>query len=131
MKQTTSQTGFLGEAIAERFLEKKGFSVFEKNYRKKWGEIDLLARKDGILYFIEVKSVSCETLPEGEGDGGQRPEENVHPQKLKRLSRAIQSYLAERDVSHETPWQFDVIAVFLDRTNKKALVRRTENVLIS
>ena len=59
----TQQTGEIGENIAVKFLVKHGYSILERNYTKKWGEIDVIAEKEGKLYFIEVKSVSRLTLP--------------------------------------------------------------------
>ena len=116
--------GALGENMACRFLVKRGFRILDRNYSKKWGEIDIVAEKDKIFRFIEVKSiVSYET-------NRYRPEENVHYQKLKRLSRVIQTYLLDKKVSYETEWQIDVLAVFLDLDNKKAKFRFTENIII-
>ena len=119
--------GDIGEEVAVRFLKTKEFSVVEQNYLKKWGEIDIVARKDSVLHFVEVKTiqsnVSRETL-------GYRPEENVDGRKLKRLNRAIESYLAEKSVSRETDWQIDVVTVKLDLENKKAKVGMLENVVL-
>jgi putative endonuclease len=123
MAQTNKQAvGNLGENLACKFLMKHGFKIRDRNYRKKWGEIDIVASKNGILHFVEVKSVSHES-PDW------LPEENVHPWKRKRLSRAIQTYLLEKRVSCETEWQIDIIAVFLDFTARKAKIRRLENVI--
>ena len=61
MKNFTSNSqkiGQLGEDIACKFLMKHGFSILERNYTKKWGEIDVIAEKGKKLYFVEVKSVS-------------------------------------------------------------------------
>ncbi|MEK7128916.1 MAG: YraN family protein [Patescibacteria group bacterium] len=113
--------GALGEDIAANFLKTKGFAVVDKNYRKKWGEIDIVAKKDGIIHFVEVKAVKYFENME------QRPEENVHEKKLKRLERTIQSYISEKKEG-EREWQLDVIAVFLDLNKKEARVRFTENV---
>lgn len=116
--------GALGENIACRFLVKHGFMILDRNYNKKWGEIDIVAEKDKAVHFIEVKTVvSYET-------DKYRPEENVHYQKFKRLSRVIQTYLLDKGVSCETEWQIDVIAVFLDLENKKAKFRFTENIIM-
>ena len=116
--------GALGENTACRFLVKRNFKILDRNYNKKWGEIDIVAEKDKILRFIEVKTVvSYETCK-------YRPEENVHYQKLKRLSRVIQTYLLDKKVPYETEWQIDVLAVFLDLGNKKAKFRWTENIII-
>lgn len=116
--------GDLGENITCRFLVKRGFRILDRNYSKKWGEIDIVAEKDRILHFVEVKTVvSHET-------GKYRPEENVNHQKLKRLSRIIQTYLIDKNVSYETVWQIDIMAVFLDTGNKKAKFRFTDNIII-
>jgi Holliday junction resolvase-like predicted endonuclease len=55
------KTGDLGEDVAVMFLMKQGFSIIERNYLRKWGEIDIIAKKAGKLYFVEVKTVSCGT----------------------------------------------------------------------
>ena len=100
-----NELGVIGEEIACKFLVKHGFKVILRNYRKKWGEIDIIAEKDEKIHFIEVKSVSC--LPAmfaraGENPdvsyekGGYRAEDNLHPQKIKRLSRLIFLYLILR-----------------------------------
>src|SRR5947207_2782919 len=101
--------GELGESIACRFLVKQGFTILERNYTKKWGEIDIVAQQGKRLYFVEVKSVSRKTLEftspwpsPGKGEGKiqdyWRPEDNMHPWKLKRLSRTIQTYLVSKRV---------------------------------
>jgi len=130
--------GALGENMACRFLVKHGFRILDRNYSKKWGEIDIVAEKDKIFRFIEVKTVvsssSSPACRRGRADKYEtnryRPEENVHYQKLKRLSRVIQTYLLDKKVSYETEWQIDVLAVFLDLNNKKAKFRFTENIII-
>lgn len=132
--------GDIGENIACRFLVKRGFEIVEQNYSKKWGEIDIIARKAGKLHFVEVKSVTRENLknvspacPARETDG-YRPEDNLHPWKLKRLSRVIQTYLlgykGNREVSHETDWQFDVVVVYLDLKSLQAKVNYLEDIIL-
>jgi len=142
MKTITEKrkTGNLGEDLACRFLMKRGFDVIERNYLKKCGEIDIIAKNKGKIHFIEVKSVSHETissvsgLPAQAGEtnnsDGFRPEDNVHPWKLQRLARTIQVYLQEKSVSHETDWQFDVITVFIDKKRLISKVNILENVVL-
>lgn len=134
--------GELGEGIACRFLVKQGHKIKDRNYRKKWGEIDIISEKDNILHFIEVKSVSRETLPSNvnhETDS-YAPEDNVHPWKLKRIHRTIQTYLLDKvyparggtansQYESETEWQIDIIAVFLNIKTRKAKIRITENII--
>lgn len=134
MAQTAKQKiGKLGEDIAVKHFVKHFFEILDRNYRKKWGEIDIVAKKDGILHFIEVKTVSRPpaTLSRSEcGRGETKPEENVHFWKRKRLARIIQTYLLDKKVSCETEWQVDSIAVFLDFKTRKAKVRLIENIIL-
>lgn len=132
----TQKTGEIGENIACRFLMKHNFSILERNYTKKWGEIDIVAEKNKKLYFIEVKSVSRENLQNvnlGRNDSGTenyRPEDNMHPWKLKRLSRTIQTYLLSKKIPENKKWQVDLLVVFLDLKNKKAKIKVVENIIL-
>ena len=47
------KTGEIGENVASKFLVKRGFTILERNYTKKWGEIDIVAQKDNKIYFIK------------------------------------------------------------------------------
>ncbi|MFA5840909.1 MAG: YraN family protein [Candidatus Paceibacterota bacterium] len=125
----TQKTGEIGENIAAKFLMKHGFSILDRNYTKKWGEIDIVAEKACRLYFIEVKSVSRETLS-NETLNSYRPEDNMHPWKLKRLSRTIQTYLLSEKVSDEKEWQVDLLVVFLDTKNKKAKIKVVSDIIL-
>ncbi len=116
--------GQIGEDFACKYLEKNGYKVIERNYLKKWGEIDIVAKKGKKIHFIEVKSVSRDLNPNviretsiGSGDS-YRPEDNMHPWKLQRLSRVIQSYLLDKDIPDDIDWQFDVVTVHIDMSNK-------------
>jgi len=131
MKQFTSETqktGQLGEDICCRFLVKRGFEIVERNYTRKWGEIDVVASKSGKTHFIEVKSKSVGNVFAVPTRGEHRAEENMHPWKLKRLSRTIETYLAGKDVRNE--WQFDVAVVLLDIEKKEEKVEVLEDVIL-
>lgn len=116
---------------------KRGFDILDRNYQKKWGEIDIISRETlgnvEKYRFIEVKTVSCENVANISHETlaqDTRPEEQVHIWKKKRIARAVQSYLIEKGISHETPWQCDLVAVFLDTENKQAKIRIVENILL-
>jgi len=100
-----------------------------RNYLKKWGEIDVIAEKGGVIHFVEVKTVSRENIFEQDNDN-YMPEENVHPEKLRRMSRTIQSYLLENKIDEDAAWQIDVAGVLLNTKDKKARVRFTENIVV-
>jgi len=128
------KVGKLGEDIACRFLKEKGFLILERNYRKKWGELDIVCEKEKMLHFVEVKSVSREMenggvtheTPKDE----YQPEDAIHEWKIKRLMRVIQSFISEKYRNEEPEWQFDIAAVFLDINRKNAKIRFTENVIL-
>jgi Holliday junction resolvase-like predicted endonuclease len=149
----TQKTGEIGENIAVKFLVKHGYSIIDRNYTKKWGEIDIIAKKQGKLYFIEVKSVSRVTLPsfvsretsktnvsyetkaknvtrDTLGKNEYRPEDNMHPWKLKRLSRTIQTYLVSNRIPEENEWQVDLMVVYLDLINKKAKINVISDIVL-
>ena len=124
--------GKLGEEIAWIYLKKHGFSILERNYTRKWGEIDIVAEKDKKIYFNEVKSVSCNVLPDLSRDEGffeKRPEENMHPWKMKRLSRIVETYLIHKRIGN-TPWQFNLLLVYLNLEDRKAKVKMLENIIL-
>lgn len=133
-KTTRRKIGDTGEGVACTYLERKGYTVLERNYLKPWGEIDIVAQKANKLYFVEVKSVSRDTVRDkGGGEGTRvtyRPEDNVHPAKLKRLHRAVQTYLLDHKVPEATEWQIDVACVYLDFATHKARVEVLENVIL-
>jgi putative endonuclease len=118
--------GNLGEDIACRYLESKGLKVISRNYRKFYGEIDIIAKKGERLFFVEVKSVTRENVTRGTL-GAYRPEDNLHPWKLKRLFKTIGAYLTENRVG-DSDWQLDALIVYLDLINKKAKIDRIENI---
>ena len=134
----TQKIGEIGENITVKFLVKHGFSIIDRNYTKKWGEIDIVAEKENKLYFIEVKSVSRETLntfiPKSYNDSDERyehrPEDNMHPWKLKRLSRTIQTYLLSKNIDEGKEWQVDLLVVYLCQKEKKAKVKVVSDIIL-
>ncbi|MDP3785203.1 MAG: YraN family protein [bacterium] len=127
MKTQKQRVGYIGEELASMFLMKRGFKIIERNYRKKWGELDIVAEKNGILHFVEVKALSSNLAT---GLPNYRPEDAVRAWKKKRMARAIRTYLLDRKISDETDFQIDIAAVFIDFTHKKARIRMLENVIL-
>lgn len=128
--------GAIGEEIAARFLKKRDFTIITTNYLRKWGEIDIVAhetsKKGIIIHFVEVKTVSYGTkaaLQAAVNGRSWRPEENVTREKIQKLARTIETWLAE----HKDPilgWQIDVVAVRLVPHEKYAAVKYLENVIL-
>lgn len=128
------KVGQIGEDSACKWLENHGYKVIERNYLKKWGEIDIIALKSKKIHFIEVKAVSREISDSGVTHvtpaDSYRAEDNVHPWKLERLGRAVQSYLLDRNVSDETEWQFDVVTVYVDMSKRISRVFLLEDIVL-
>jgi len=122
--------GDIGEEIVCRYLRNRGYSIVERNYWKPWGEIDIIARNGSTVSFIEVKSVSRELSGRGLSRGTVRPEENMHPGKVKRLHRTIQTYLGDSYASEGIEWRLDLACVYLDFKTLQAKVEMLENISI-
>lgn len=134
MKQTTQTTGNLGERLAARFLKDGGFKIIETNYRKKWGEIDIIAEKENILHFVEVKAAVSPAFAKAsagkhETNDFYRPEENIRAWKKQRMARAIKTYLLDKKILDEKEFLIDVIAINLDFLSKKAKIRFIRNII--
>ncbi len=122
-----NKIGKLGEDIAVKFLKGKGFEVLNRNYLKKLGEIDIVAKKLGIYHFIEVKAVSREIIDNKPVKGDfVEPEENMHRDKIRRLANAIEIFLESNKVSCER-FTFDLFVVYIDIKQKKVLVKVYED----
>lgn len=119
--------GRLGEDIACQFLERKGFKILGRNYRKPWGEIDIIAEKASIVRFIEVKTVSREPLPDISREMDYRPEEMATPDKLRKVARTATLYMENKKDKRE--FQIDVLGVILNKKTRQARCRLIEQGL--
>lgn len=105
-------TGKLGEALAARYLEEKGYRIVRQNFRSGKGEIDLIARAPGgCLVFAEVKTRALD------GFGG--PEEAVDRKKQDMIARTAGSFMAQ--IGHEGEVRFDIISVLLVHGQLKSI----------
>lgn len=93
--------GEWGEEIAAEFLHRKGMEIVARNWRYKRAEIDVIARHNGILIFVEVKCRDSVLFG--------RPEEMVNRRKQRLLIDAAMAYM--RSVGHEWEIRFDIVAV--------------------
>ena len=135
-KPTEKQViGKIGEDCVCKYLQKHGYKIADRNYLKKWGEIDVVAVKEKKIHFVEVKSVSHE-INLAKNDVTQetkdeyRPEDNMHPWKLQRLGRVIQSYLLDKNISDDIDWQFDVATVLVDTKKRISRVTLIEDLVL-
>ena len=122
------RTGEIGEHVAARYFASKGFEIIERNYTKRCGEIDIIARKRNKTHFIEVKSIKVFDAQLRTENSGYRPEENMHFAKQQKLRRTIQTYLGEIGLKGE--WQFDLAVVYIGDELKEARVKILENIIL-
>ena len=126
--------GKLGEDIAVKYLEKHGYKILDRNYRKPWGEIDIiasenigknqfLARQSQELVFIEVKTQNQKFE--------WRPEENITRHKKHQLSRIVMTYLKTNKIPEDQNWRIDVLAIKLDFKTKNAQIEHIQNIVLN
>ncbi len=133
-KTEKRRIGDIGENLACKFLKKREFKIEERNYLKKWGEIDIVAinKENNKIHFVEVKTVSCSSIRSkisSKMDNYQLGN-NVHPWKLQRLSRVFKTYLLDKKICGDREWQFDIIVVFLDLKDSISRIKYFEDVII-
>ncbi|MBI4225580.1 YraN family protein [Candidatus Roizmanbacteria bacterium] len=112
--------GRLGEAKAVDFLLNKGYRIIQKNFHSHWGEIDIIAKKDSKVAFIEVKTRIG--LLKG------KPYESVDKRKLQKLMRPIQFYLLQNHLK-DYKLSLDVISIVLNYDLRLDKIIHFENVL--
>jgi putative endonuclease len=128
-KATHLTVGKAGEDIVVKHLVKQQYKILDRNFRKQYGELDIIASKDGIVHFLEVKTVSSEVDFENH-----RPEEKIDHNKRKKMAKTIESYLAGNSVSYETEeiqeFQIHSAAVYYNPDTKETKIRITENIIL-
>jgi putative endonuclease len=122
------EVGRIGEDIAELFLKRKGYVVLERNYRKPWGEIDIIAEKNDCVRFVEVKTISYDDSQDVSREPSDYiPEEQVHKSKLEKIARTAELYMSGKGDKRE--YQIDVVGILLNMRTRKARCRLLEQVL--
>jgi putative endonuclease len=107
--RTTRQVlGTAGEQLARRHLEQRGYRFVAANWRRPYGELDLVMRDGNVLVFVEVKTRSSERLVTAE--------ESLTAAQARRLLRGAQFFLAESEEFASLYWRIDLVAITLTPT---------------
>ncbi len=120
----TKKLGNLGEETAVKYLKERGYKILDRNFRyKRYGELDIVAKKSEDLAFIEVK-----TRFKSGADSNYAPEDNITYFKQKQLIKLAKIYLAKQKL-FDIPWQIDIIAVEINPYNDKVNLRHIERAI--
>lgn len=125
---SSASSGSRGEDIATTYLQKNGHTILARNYKNdrgyRMGEIDIVARKNNMIIFVEVKTrviaAACEIATTF-------PEANITPLKLRKLTRIAQIYLACHAL-RGADYRFDAIAVWIDCDGTCRQLKHMESV---
>ena len=109
-------SGKLGEDVAVNFLEKYGYKICARNFRGRWGEIDIVAEDGDCIVFVEVKTRQYTSYG--------RPAEFVNAAKQKKIIRTALEYTGELDIN----MRFDVIEILYDDYYGEMLIKEINHI---
>ena len=104
MSAATQAFGEIGERVAERWLRRKGWRIMQRRFRSGHRDIDLVAERDGLIAFVEVKA--------RKGDRFGQPVEAVNWRKQRELTRSALVWIS-RHGRPQDAYRFDVIGVLM------------------
>ncbi len=110
--------GNQGEKYAAKYLKKQGYQILSRQYRNRFGEIDLIAVDGNVLVFIEVKT--------RRSDYQGKPEEAVTPKKQGQIRRVALSYMKKKNLEG-TPFRFDVVSLLWPESSKIPELKHIKN----
>ena len=121
MRRYNLEKGNLGEDIAKEHLEDRGYKILEQNYRNKYGEIDLVARDNDSLVFVEVKTRI------GEQFG--IPEDAINFKKKAKLIRNAQAYMSwNKKARNYKSYRIDAICIVLNENKQVIRIGHYQNI---
>lgn len=111
--------GQIGEGIAKKYLEEKGYKIIEQNYKTKYSEIDLVCEFGGELIIVEVRTKT------GENFGS--PEETINKRKLKKLYNNARAYAVWK--KWKGHYRVDAVCIVLSYNNTVKRLNHYENII--
>ncbi|MBI2450918.1 MAG: YraN family protein [Parcubacteria group bacterium] len=121
MQNQKSELGKFGEDFSVQYLENHNYKILDRNYRLKFGELDIVAQKGKTVVFCEVKTRIKNDFAS--------PEDNVNFKKQKKLIRLAELYLIKNKYPQNQEWQIDIISIDVDRQSKKSEIRHLEQAI--
>ena len=121
-KVNYKELGYMGENIASRYLMSRDYRILDRNYKKHFGEIDLIVEKDDCVSFVEVKTKLSS------GNNLFTPELRVDRKKISHISKVASVYLDNKGWLGKREWQIDIVSVIISESDKKARIKHFQNV---
>jgi len=115
----SNPTAILGEELATKYLKSKKYKIIERNFRKSYGEIDIICVKDNILVFVEVKTRTSNKFG--------TPLEQITHFKIRSLIKTA-NYYSQANPLLPKSLRIDAIAVLLDKSNNLVNIDHVENI---
>ena len=109
--QMSRAKGNIAEEKAVKILQSIGYTIVARNFYSRFGEIDIITKKDDVVHFIEVKSST-----------NYEPLENITPTKIRRLLKTIDYYILKKNITQA--WQLDA---FVFRNDEHEII---ENITL-
>ena len=121
------EQGHAAESIAAFYLMLRGYRILKRRYKTPVGEIDIIAKKDSALHFVEVKSLKVRDCNQID-NLTIKPEDNLTQAKWSKLLITVQTYLNHKNVPYETPYQVDLACVYIDTEKREGRVKLMQNI---
>jgi len=118
-----ARIGSLAEQTTVDYLQRRGYRIIDRNYRKPWGEIDIIAQYGPTVIFTEVKANSRQVV-------GFEPELRANGSKMHKVARTAQLYLQDRFPGQEKEWQIDIISVTFNVSTHTAAIKHFKNIAL-
>ncbi|MGM0628905.1 MAG: YraN family protein [Patescibacteria group bacterium] len=123
-RKKTKEKGAIAERCAADYLKGKGFEIIAFNIKEGRGEVDILAKKEDLFHFVEVKSSYSKKI-----EKVFHPEDRVNRLKIEKIARVAESYL-ERKGEEDSPWCIDTVSVYLSLDGNVRRVVVKENIVL-
>lgn len=120
MTERRQHLGRWGEDLAVRYLKGRGYTVLARNFRTRWGEIDVVAQEEGSLVFVEVRTRRSGTYGV--------PEESLTEEKKAHLVVTAQEYLQAHGAEGQQ-WRIDLLVIEVGRGGKPKRMELLENAV--
>lgn len=107
------EIGDYGEELAEKYLINKGYEILARKYYSRYGEIDIICKKEKKLIFFEVKTRTNEAFG--------NPEDSIDRKKIECMISTAYCYI-EENIQEEVDWRIDLLAIKLQTENEPEIL---------